>query len=59
MAAEEAPPSSSSAPAEAAVAQEPPAECPFCVMMRKGGCEEAFKVEREGALPRDMHTLAR
>lgn len=19
-------------------------ECPFCVMMRKGGCEEAFKV---------------
>lgn len=21
-------------------------ECPFCVMMRKGGCEEAFKVRR-------------
>lgn len=20
-------------------------ECPFCVMMRKGGCEEAFKVD--------------
>lgn len=19
-------------------------ECPFCVMMRKGGCEEVFKV---------------
>lgn len=30
----------------------PVPECPFCVMMRKGGCEETFKVRPAGGLLR-------